>query len=106
VPSAYQETITARNKEIRQLYETGWTVEEIAKRHDLSPRHVDRVIAESPAVIIQSSKVKNVKWKRAHLAERNQEIRKLKKAGVPVDEIAGKYGVCTATVWAVCRDNK
>jgi Mor family transcriptional regulator len=104
VPSTYQETITARNKEIRQLYETGWTVAEIAKQYSLSVRHTERIIAESPTEIIKHSKSSGVKWKRKHLAERNIEIRRLKKAGMPVDEIAGKYKICAATVWAVCRD--
>jgi Mor family transcriptional regulator len=90
--------------ENRKLHETGWTVAEIAKQYNLSIRHTERIIAESPTEIIKHSKSSGVKWKRKHLAERNIEIRRLKKAGMPVDEIAGKYKICAATVWAVCRD--
>jgi DNA-binding NarL/FixJ family response regulator len=100
VPSPLQEENTKRNTEIKHLSETGWTADKIAKYAGLSERHTQRIISGDAETGNRPYKRHR---KRKDLAQRNEEIRKLKEQGVPVDEIAGKYGICTATVWAVCR---
>jgi lambda repressor-like predicted transcriptional regulator len=99
LPPQREETIK-RNAEMGQLSETGWTVEQISKHAGLSARQTQRIISGESET--GNSPYKRHR-KRKDLAQRNLEIRKLKKEGMTIAELSIKFGLCDKQVWAVCR---
>lgn len=103
VPTVLEEETIKRNTEIKHLFETGWTTENISKYAGLSERHTQRIISGESETGNRPYKIHR---RRKDLAQRNEEIRQLRKGGATIEELSIKFKLCDKQIQAVCRDNK